>query len=685
MRTIKNKYFTFNKPLIGFITIFLLIISVLFSIDKGPIWSFYNIYELFNSDALFFSNLYNDLFVDNSNMIGANITTTPNVFPCMIFFFILRFLIGNFIFAQLANGILQFLLLFFFIYKLFKHFSIEKYFNVSCALFSLFIWYTVFNKDLTFFFLWSFLPYHIGAFIFSLVSLLFVLKYMENRKNIFLLLIFIINFLTIFSNKIYIVYFIAPVSFVLLFFLLQNDRKKILYLLIVNVSSTILALFLFELFIKLNFFTVSTYLAPFIDVKTSMSIMLNHYYSFFYDGWIRIIIMIICVLSLIFSAIYLVKNRYLILKNNENSKEKSFYLYIAFILCFSVVAFFAPALKGFYESVYNIRYNIFVLFFLVLNFPFIIYLFTRNAKLTYFKYLNVLIIIIPLILLSLIFAKTNFSKELNEIKNYKNEVAKKLNKVYLENPDLKSGVSSFWDSRNTTMFNDFNIRVVGVDDSFKPFSNSTNINWYYKKDNTPVFNFVILHVMANDEFLKQKFGNRLEKLIEEDGIRIYKTPNFIYDESLNPVFLPLLFKGDSVFFSFDNINYEKQKIYSNNKDFFVNIKYSDSLSKNKVFNSDNEEYLLTFDLINVKAGDTYEISYKKFPANENDLFLNVCINSPSDFLVNTNEYSYLKDNWAELKFKFVVPQNLNEKLMTVFIKNTSKKKYYIDDFKIKLI
>jgi len=519
----------------GYALVILYVICLMVSIDKGSVWNWFNIYELFNSDSLYFSSLYRDLFIDKNPVMGMNFTTTPNIFPTMILYFVVRFFVHNFIWGQLINGfvlIFSFFLIFFQILKRVVVSNIEHIFIISCCAFALFFIQSINAKDLIFSTSWLILPYHIGAFLVSLCSVILTIDYIKSNKNIKLIILFILNVLTVFSNKIYIVYFIVPITVTLLLFAFYKDWKYY-KLIIINVISTISGIVLYEIIKRMEWFTVSTPpLLSFSNTKNSFKFFYHHFSGFFFEGNFKNVILIICSITLILILLFLIINFKKVVVKKQAGNLICFYFVFVFI--FSIVALLTPVINVLYVDASTSRYNIFVVHLLALNFPVIVFQFITNSKV-----LNVS----SLLLLFTFFAygisiliKSNVKEEFNKISNYKPEVARKLDKIYISN-GLKNGVANYWDARNSYMFNSNSARILAVDDGYNPYLLASNRNLYKASNNTKAFNFIILNVFRNDELFLKKFGNNVQKLLDEDGIAIYKVPEFSFDENLTFYFL----------------------------------------------------------------------------------------------------------------------------------------------------
>jgi hypothetical protein len=521
--------------LFGFALVFIYIFCFLVCVDKGNAWNWYNIYELFNSDSLYFSSLYRDLFIENNSIMGVNLTTTPNVFPSMFLYLIVRLFVHNFIWGQLINGFILILCLIFLFYQIIKRIvdkNAEYLFILSCSAFVLFFIHSVNYNDLIFSSSWLILPYHIGAFLVALCSISLTINYIKNSKKSNLLIVFVLNIITVFSNKIYLVYFIIPVIITLLLFTFYKERKYFI-LIIVNILSSAIGIVLYEVIKKMEWFTVSAPpLFSFDNTKNSFAFFYIHFSGFFLEGSVRSLILILCTITLILILLFLIINfKKVLIKRNPNNL---IYFYFVFIFIFSIITILAPVINGLYIDSSNIRYNIFVLHLLSLNFPVVVFQFIHNQKVL--KVSSILLLLLLFGYSFNILSKKNIKEEINKISNFKPEVAKKLDKVYLSN-GLTNGVANYWDARNSYMFNSYSARVLAVDEGYNPTLLAANKNLYYSPSKKMTFNFVILNVFRKDDLLLKKFGNNVQKLLDEDGIAIYKVPEFSFNEKLEFYFI----------------------------------------------------------------------------------------------------------------------------------------------------
>ncbi len=140
----------------------------------------------FNSDTLYLQSIYKDIFLDKSGISGWHLNAAPNFFPDMIFFFIFHKIFGDFILASLVYSIAQYLIILLLIYHLFRFvFRVISlnYLSAANFLMLLFFMVTIKNGDFVFTFYLLSISYHLGAFINTLICLLFTFKYLNLEKK----------------------------------------------------------------------------------------------------------------------------------------------------------------------------------------------------------------------------------------------------------------------------------------------------------------------------------------------------------------------------------------------------------------------------------------------------------------------------------------------------------------------
>jgi hypothetical protein len=320
------------------------------------------------------ASLYKDLFVDGNTLQGWDLNTVPLIFPNVIVFSLFNFITGNYQVAYLIHGILQYFSIILIINYLFV--TINK--NVSKIvlastnlLLGLFLISFMVYDEAHIFALFL-LPYHTGSFIITLLCLIWLLKYIDNGKKKYLVLIFIISFLTIISDKIFIAYFSISTftTMVLLLFYEQYSRKRILLSIATIAFSCVFSMGILKIILHTHYISFfETKLVVQSRIASSFQLMIEQYYAYLKENSLKGILfkLSIIVLLLLFIKIYSIHK-----KRKQLSENNLSYILILFSSIFVVGIWLSPAINGIYLGYDCIRYNFWVVVLLITLFPFLL-------------------------------------------------------------------------------------------------------------------------------------------------------------------------------------------------------------------------------------------------------------------------------------------------------------------------
>jgi hypothetical protein len=202
-----------------------------------------------------------------------------------------------------------------------------------------------------------------------------------------------------------------------------------------------------------------------------------------------------------------------------------FAFYVLFSLFFDVIVFLAPVMNGNYSGYDTIRYNIYPMYFAVLNAAVILAYFGTKSDLTIsFKLLQPLFSIFIFFLLG--YSLLNMSVPgLSAFFNHYPPEVKRMDDA-AEELRLKRGVANYWDAKKTTMFSKKGLKVYAVYDDLVLYTHVTNRTWFYSE--VP-FNFVMLNQLNDTNAYKSRFKNT--KVIKRpNGLFISLVPDFRYDK-----------------------------------------------------------------------------------------------------------------------------------------------------------
>ena len=97
------------------------------------------------------------------------------------------------------------------------------------------------------------------------------------------------------------------------------------------------------------------------------------------------------------------------------------------------------------------------------------------------------------------------------------------------------------------------------------------------------------------------------------------------------------------------------------------------------------EYAIEYKLTNLKIGDIYEVEIWR-KADNKSTYLVVSATDSNIYYKSTNKKSLTDDRgWELLRFKIIVPENLNDNTLGLYLWNTNKQLGYFDDLSIKKI
>src|ERR1039457_1465158 len=204
----------------------------------------------FTSDALYLPSIYLDLFRDHNNLQGWHFNPAPNFFPDMIVYFLFMAFSGNFIVSSFLCSFMQYLaimLTIIWIYRVIVP-EIPVLFVSGVLLFmTLFFMVTIYSKDFLFTFFIISNAYHTGAFLVGLICTVLTFSYLKQPKNSFLFLLFVLSFLTVVSDGLFIVLFILPICAIVIFPLKHQKIKEVMRIFLVLFGALIPGLLVYRL------------------------------------------------------------------------------------------------------------------------------------------------------------------------------------------------------------------------------------------------------------------------------------------------------------------------------------------------------------------------------------------------------------------------------------------------------
>jgi len=502
------------------------------------------IYVYLNSDTLYLPSIFKDLFIDGSTFEVWHLNGAPNFFPDMLFFFIIHLFTSNFILALFIFSLFQYCMILIFAYLFLKSCfpKIPLYtLSLGFLLMLFFFFVTTINKDFTHTFYLVSVSYHTSIFTMSLVCGWLISMYLRKEETKQLLLYGIFAYLATLSDKLFLVIFIIPTIFWLVFIIKKENRKKIIIFAVVNVIIVFLAITTYNLIRNsdaIAIISTSGKTLQLENIGSSYKIMLNHHWTYIKCADMRGLIDILALISFLITTILLFRKvRKIFSKTKITNQEYIESCYLIFIVLSTIITFNVPAINGYYTSWAILRYNVYILYLNILNYIYLAYLISNNYQRL------VKFIIRPLVVVLLLFSlghgilyaiNTRSIKGLKSFIYYYPEWVKELDEVCEKNK-LQYGVSDYWLAKYITMFSKKNLRVYSVHHNLRPWHHVMNEDWYYGGEKgkfaNPEFRFVIANSLDTLS-LRQKLNNHIVDTLylTVNDLEILVTQPFIFEK-----------------------------------------------------------------------------------------------------------------------------------------------------------
>jgi len=491
------------------------------------------IYTYFNSDTLYLPSIYKDIFIDKTGFAGWHLNGAPNFLPDMLLFFLVRSFFGHFIPACFTFSLVQLtivLLLFSALYK--TIFKSINYIHLSFAtvLMSLFLLVTVINNDFVYTFYLLSISYHMGAFIMLLISTIFLFRYLNSGENKELYLLFIIAVVAIINDRLFLVMFSFPVfAFSLILLRKTHLKKTILRLLVYNILSIVIGLFIFRMLKLSGYISIiglSWKVFNFENIIPALKIF-SEQHSFYLSSFdIRGIINILSLVSLTIHIYFLVKKTIAVFRKNALIDVE--FLYLLFFTASVFLILITPIINGSYVSWALLRYNIYSLYLAIFSYCFLLYKLTRLKKISinYLSYSVVIFLITVIVIIVVNFKNKKIKNGLDQFMTYYPENVKCIDELS-KKKNIKYGAAEYWKAKYITMFSKQNVRVYTILENSSAWFHVTNENWYYSagkgKFGNPEFNFIITNGLN-----KKMLYNQLKQ--PKDTINCNSWEIFTYSE-----------------------------------------------------------------------------------------------------------------------------------------------------------
>jgi hypothetical protein len=510
----------YKKPLIELLSLCVLVISLVavFS-NLTSVSERINIF--FSSDSLYLPSIYRDVFIDKNEYRGWHLAAAPNFFPDMAFYFLLMFITNNLIISSFVFAVVQCVAIGFLLNKIFQLLFPGRsayYMLVIYSLLSVFLLEALFFTRDFFYSYYLFVhAFHTAAFVMTLVCFVITIKFISDPKWPWLVLLFVLGFLSIVSDRLFIVLYVVPVCASCAFLFKRITIKTSVLLILTNTLFVALGMWVFRQIDNdsYGFMNETGKVAQLEIVKDQFGLyfgQMKQYLTNFGFRAVTVYVFIISFLALIYLYFHALINR----------QNPLFVFYLSFAIVLSVCSISAPMLSGKYFSGDCLRYSIYPFYLATLN----IALFTAYAV-KHFKTRKIgrlgLIGISSLLLITAV-SQTKIAG-LKDYFTYYPELTQEIDAL-AEKENLRYGVGGFWEAKKITMFSKKGIKVYAVFDAISIYDHAANVNCYFNN----IFNFVVLNDFRDTTLYKQMLKN-VRHVNSPGKLNLVKASPFRYDRA----------------------------------------------------------------------------------------------------------------------------------------------------------
>jgi hypothetical protein len=509
-----------------------------------------------NSDALYLPSLYRDLFADHSGLRGWHLNSAPTFFPEMFLYFPMMALLKGTTLTSLAYGLVQILLMMLLTDRLLlladRGINTRARYLITFS-FMLFPLSVLMGDGLIIPSQLFLSGYHSGSFIISLLAMICALEYLHKGTVARLILIGVITFLAVISDKLFIMSFVAPVFFFSLIRGLKPvKRTRYLVLISVLVPTTILGLMAFQLIDRaefIDFIPVHSKMFQFQEIPDAFRSLFRHLWHVIliypFQRWLVLASLVFMLGAPVYLIMYL---RPYMTRRLDTALETSYNLTL-FLWLFVFFVLFTPVINGYYRGASHIRYNFPALILGTAGFVYLVGRILSPMVLPswfnrYFTSFCTLLLCMILLVWGI---KNEPWKGLRRYVNHYPEPVRILDELKEEH-GLKYGLAGYWQAKYSTNFSRNELRIYSIRD--KSFTHSSyhahNENWYFEggkgRHANPVFNFLETSALSHTEKLKDLFGKHMDTLCMREDLLVIKVPDFKIDRESGEIH-PILHKN----------------------------------------------------------------------------------------------------------------------------------------------
>jgi hypothetical protein len=502
----------------------------------------------FNSDALYLPSIYKDIFVDNTGFAGWHLNAAPNFFPEWPIYFLVRFIAGDFKLAGAIYSLVYVLAVNIFTVLIIK--SAFKNINYSYLImvnigFALFLHqYILLNYFIETAYLFL-VGFHGGAYFMALLSLLMLIYYLNRGRKLHFILLALFVILGVLSDRLFIMYFVVPSMFSLLFIRNKEFRNRIVKSSIASIFSTIAGMVIYNIIKQSGYIYIIGLGYKTFDI-TKIGSAFNNYTKvlngLFEAGGVELIILTIFFISIIGGIVVSLNAVFGKGKYFKSFTEK---VLVVFFTGYIIVVTLTPIVHGTFLGHGHLRYN-YSSFYVAISFFIVLLFLLERRKPVVAPFVNILAVILSFAaVFSAIKNETdnNTINGLKSLSNYYPEDVQRIDELAKKH-NLQYGIGNYWFAKKTTMFSKQDVRVYTALDDLRAWMHVTNENWYFTnrkgRYGNPRFNFIIL----NNLNPKEDFFNNLQEksdTVVNENIEILITPEFGYKNWKN---LYLMEPGD---------------------------------------------------------------------------------------------------------------------------------------------
>lgn len=491
----------------------------------------------FSSDSLYLASLYKDIFVDGTGFKGWHLNAAPNFFPDMFLYFITNTMISDFRIAYIVFSGLQYLLILLLLNLVITSIKPDIK-NIFLTLLNLLFPVFLLTTIISGFDLYSYLifshSYHSGVFINTLLAIIFLFKYLNKKRTIFIYLAALITLIGIYNDRLFLVLYSAPLVLVLIMNYIWFKNKQIKLIVPIILAASVISLLLYNLTSSNSVFSSIDLGKKYMNhenILPSFIAFIKQHFSYIQDLRIKGIVSIVLIINF-FVLLFLIIKR-------SKIKESILPIYFVFVFASIFITLITPIINGYYMNEATARFNIFSFWLSVFNLTLFLYFFFKNKA----RFLNLLTTAFFVFYIGLIvfkFSSLPISKNVEYISSYYPEEVKAIDE-FAKKHNLKYGLANYWDSKYSTLFSQNELRVYTIiNENLNPWFHVMNKNWYFDyhkgKYNKPLFNFIVLNGF-NKEKIKENFRQPLDSLIYNNKTILYKMKDIKYKKKNNKAYI----------------------------------------------------------------------------------------------------------------------------------------------------